>query len=58
MLYYGACVWARLEDCHQAAKMLGKAVANGYENYEWIKRDPDLENIRTDATYIELMKGK
>ncbi len=57
-LYYGACVCARLGDSHQAAEMLKNAVANGYENYEWIKRDPDFDNIRNESEYIKLMKGK
>jgi hypothetical protein len=38
--------------------MLKDAVTNGYENYEWIKRDPDFESIRNEPGYIELMKGK
>jgi serine/threonine protein kinase/Flp pilus assembly protein TadD len=58
ILYYGACLYARLEDKQPAVEMLKNAVANGYENYEWIKRDPDFENIRHEAAYIELMKGK
>jgi len=58
MLYYGACVCARLGDRNQAVEMLESAVANGYGNYEWIKRDPDFESIRNEAGYIELMKGK
>ncbi len=58
ILYYGACLYARLEDRQPAVEMLRSAVANGYENYEWIKRDPDFENIRDEAAYIELMKGK
>ena len=58
ILYYGACLYSRLGDSHQAAEMLKDAVANGYENYEWIKRDPDLEGLRNEAEYIELMKGK
>ena len=33
-------------------------IASGFEHYDWIKRDPDLENIRKEPEYIELMKGK
>ncbi|MFQ5708628.1 MAG: protein kinase [bacterium] len=58
MMYYGACLYARLGKGHQAVEMLKNAVVNGYENYEWIKRDPDFESIREEPGYIELMKGK
>jgi serine/threonine protein kinase/Tfp pilus assembly protein PilF len=58
MMYYGACLYARLEERLQAVELLKKAVENGYENFEWIKRDPDFENIRKETGYIELVKGK
>ena len=38
--------------------MIKDAVDNGYENFEWIKRDPDFENIRNESGFIELIKGK
>ena len=25
-------------------------------NFDWIRRDPDLESIRGDPRYVELMK--
>jgi serine/threonine protein kinase/tetratricopeptide (TPR) repeat protein len=58
MMYYGACLYARLGEKQSAVQLLGNAVTNGYENYEWIKRDPDFESIRHEPGYIELMKGK
>lgn len=58
MMYYGACLYARLGEKGTAVQLLGNAVKNGYENYEWIKRDPDFESIRRESGYIELMKGK
>ena len=58
MLYNAACFYARLEDKQLALNTLKGAVLSGYENYEWIKRDTDLESIRTEPEYIELMKGK
>jgi len=55
-------VWKRpairaLED-HRAVELLKSAVVNGYENFEWIKRDPDFNNIRNEPGYVELMKGR
>ena len=58
MMYYGACLYSRLSEPKRAIDLLTSAVKNGYENFEWIKRDPDFENIRNEPGYIELMKGK
>ena len=58
MMYNAACVYARLGENGRALETLKNAVASGYEYYEWIKRDPDLESIRNEPEYIELMKGK
>jgi serine/threonine protein kinase/Flp pilus assembly protein TadD len=58
MMYYGACLYARLGEKNNAVQLLGSAMKNGYGNFEWIKRDPDFESIREEAGYIELMKGK
>ena len=58
MNYYGACLYSRLNENQQAIELLQKAVENGYGNFEWIKRDPDFENIRLEPKYIELVKGK
>jgi serine/threonine protein kinase/tetratricopeptide (TPR) repeat protein len=58
MMYYGACLYARLRENRRAVELITSAVANGYENFEWIKRDPDFENIRNEPGYAELMRGK
>ena len=58
MMYYGACLYSRLKETRKAVELIRSAVANGYGNFEWIKRDPDFDNIRDDPGYVELMKGK
>jgi len=58
IMYYGACLYSRLDEKQHAIELLKKAVENGYGNFEWIKRDPDFENIRNEAGYIELTKNK
>ncbi len=58
MMYYGACLYARLGEKKEAVKLIKDAVDNGYENFEWIKRDPDFKNIRNEPGFIELIKGK
>jgi tetratricopeptide (TPR) repeat protein len=58
MMYYGACLHARLGEKKEAIRLIGDSIKNGYENFEWIKRDPDFESIRNETEFIELMRGK
>ena len=58
MLYNAACFYSRLNEKKLATKALKDALTAGYENYESLKRDPDLENIHNEPEYIELLKGK
>jgi len=58
MLYNVACFMSLLGDKKASIGYILKSFENGYANYEWMKRDPDLINIRNEPEYIELMKGK
>lgn len=58
MHYNAACFYSNVGDKQLALQSLKSAVSSGYGFYEWIKRDPDLDNIRNEPEYIELMKGK
>ena len=58
MLYNGACFYARLGESKIALDSLRKALATGWAMYEWLKRDPDLDNIRNEPEFIELIKDK
>lgn len=58
MLYNVACVYARLNESKFAVEALGRSIDAGNEMYDWIKRDTDLDNIRKEPSYIELMKDK
>jgi non-specific serine/threonine protein kinase len=58
MLYNGTCFYGRLGDKRKAIESLKGAIHAGYQNFEWLARDPDLESIRNEPEYIELMKGK
>jgi TolB-like protein len=58
MLYNGACLYARLGESKLAIESLRKALAEGWENYEWMKRDSDLDSIRNDPEFIELIGDK
>lgn len=58
MLYNAACCYARLGEKKIAVDTLRDSVIAGLEDYEWIKTDPDFDNIREEPSYIEMMKGK
>jgi adenylate cyclase len=58
MLYNAACFYARMGEKAEAIEALRAAVAAGFENYEWIRRDADLESIRNEDEYLEIVKGE
>jgi adenylate cyclase len=58
MIYNAACFFAEIGDKENALISLKKAIENGYEWYDYIKLDPDLDSIREEPEYIELMKDK
>ena len=58
MQYNASCFYSQMDDKKLAIESLKNAFAAGYQDYEWVKRDSDLENIRKEPEFIELMKGK
>jgi adenylate cyclase len=58
MFYNAACFYSSVGDKPLALESLKNAISAGYGFYEWIKRDPDLDNIHNEPEYIEMMKGK
>jgi len=58
ILYGVTCYYARKGAVRLAIDAFKKAIKGGYLHYEWIKRDPDLNNIRYEPEYVELMRGK
>jgi len=58
MLYNAACAYARINEKRLAINTLKAIVLAGYEDFDWMKKDPDLENIRNEPEYLELIKGK
>jgi serine/threonine protein kinase/tetratricopeptide (TPR) repeat protein len=58
MLYNATCFYARLGEKKLALDSFKNAVAAGYANYDWAQRDPDLNTLRNEPEYIELMRGK
>ena len=58
MLYNAVCVYSRINEKKLAVQTLRNITESGFEHYDWIKKDPDLDNIRDEPEYIDLMKGK
>jgi TolB-like protein/Tfp pilus assembly protein PilF len=58
MLYNVACFYSVMDEKQMAIETLKKAITAGYKAYDWMERDVDLDNIRNEPEYIELMKGK
>jgi len=57
--YYNVAVLqALLNNVSDSLGWLNKAVAKGYDNWDLIKTDKDLENIRNSEGYRELVKGR
>jgi hypothetical protein len=56
MLYDLACTRAVLGDVDSALTRLGEAVEAGFRNWEHIEQDLDLESVRSDPRYAELLR--
>jgi adenylate cyclase len=57
MLYNGACLYSRLGEPRRAIETLRQAIEGGVRNYGWMDHDPDLDPIRGDPEFVELLKG-
>jgi len=58
IIYNAACFYSMIGDKKTSIENLKKAIDNGFGNYEYIKHDPDLHNIRKEPDFIALMQGK
>jgi tetratricopeptide (TPR) repeat protein len=58
MLYNVACLYSRLGEIRRAIEALQQAVAAGYWNYGWMKHDPDLDPIRNEPEFEQLLQGR
>ncbi|GBD37008.1 hypothetical protein HRbin36_02138 [bacterium HR36] len=54
--YNLACTYARLHKTDSAIRALRRAIELGYRDYRYIKQDRDLDSIRDDPRYRELMQ--
>jgi adenylate cyclase len=58
MQYNVACFYSLLNDKKTAVEAIKNAFKAGYADFEWTKRDSDLDNIRQEPEFIELLKDK
>jgi tetratricopeptide (TPR) repeat protein len=56
--YNIACMYALLKQVDESIAWLKKAIDKGYTNWESIKKDADLDNIRNAKAYKELIEGR
>ena len=57
-IYYNiACLFAIANDQEKAIEWLSRALRKGYDNWEKVKTDPDLENIRNSKYYQETIEN-
>ena len=58
IVYNAACFYALIDDKTAAIENLKKAMDNGFENYDYLRHDPDLNSLQKEPDFIALMKGK
>ena len=56
--YNMACVLARKKEIKRAVESLRKAIEAGFNDWDSLRKDPDLENIRHTRAYKEMISLK
>jgi hypothetical protein len=56
VFYNLSCAFSLINQKDSSVKYLQKAVDSGYSNYNWIKKDSDLINIRENEKYLSLIE--
>ena len=58
IIYNAACFYALIDDKASAIENLKKAIDSGFENYAYLKNDPDLCSLQNESDFIALIQGK
>jgi len=58
IVYNAACFYALMGDKTASIENLKKAIDNGFENFEYIRHDPDLYSLQEEPDFIALLQGK
>lgn len=56
--YNLACSLSLLGRLDRAIEVLERAIELGYRDFDYLERDPDLENVRRDARYRALIEAR
>lgn len=56
--YNQACLYALINKKEEAINTLKRAFENGYVAWSYMTNDPDLENIRQEENYLNLINSK
>ena len=54
--YNAACLFGMMGEADKCIESLTRAVECGFANRAWVDNDPDLESVRSDPRYIELVE--
>jgi serine/threonine protein kinase/Flp pilus assembly protein TadD len=54
-MYNLACLFSLLNEQDEAVQWLSKSIQMGRRDFEWMKRDPELNNIRNHPGYLALL---
>ena len=58
-IYYNiACIYAKQNKADESVSWLNKAVQKGFNKWNLMKSDSDLDNIRGNREYLDIIKGK
>ncbi|MEC8972844.1 MAG: hypothetical protein VX509_02935 [Verrucomicrobiota bacterium] len=57
MVFYNlACSYSLTDQIDESITALNKAVHLGYKDSQWMDKDPDLNNVRTDPRYKRIRR--
>ncbi|MBI2194005.1 MAG: tetratricopeptide repeat protein [Planctomycetes bacterium] len=56
--YNMACVYSLKKDLDMAVHWLEKSVEYGFDDFKWMREDPDLNNLHEDTRYQEILRRR
>ncbi len=57
IMYNLACSYSLINNLDEALTSIKRAVDCGYDNFEYLARDGDLDNLRQDSRFKEYLMG-
>ena len=54
VLYNLACSYSLAKNLDKAVSTLSRAITNGFTDFKWLLRDPDLVNLRKDPIFKKI----